>query len=71
MSGDIVLVDVPKTISLKLSEKLRKAIAIALEIGYAENAHDLVRKATIDKLESLGIFNEMAKNFFSIKEQNQ
>jgi len=38
-----------------LSENLRKTLAIAIESGYADNNSDFMRKATISKLEELGI----------------
>ena len=55
MSDDIVLVDIPKTIHLKMSENLRKA----------ENRHDFARKAIVSKLKELSIFDSIIKNILN------
>ncbi|MHA2227043.1 MAG: hypothetical protein ACXAC8_17645 [Candidatus Hodarchaeales archaeon] len=61
----IDLSKIPKSLNIPLNDSLRKAMAIAISIGFAENVPDFARKCFASKLEELGIFNEQVRNLLA------
>jgi len=48
-----------RQLNIRLSEKMIKAIDVALEIGVANNRSDFIRAAISQKLETLNIFKRI------------
>ena len=51
----------PRQINLRLSEKMIKAIDLAIEIGAANNRSDFIRAAIAEKLQDLSVFKTLLK----------
>ncbi len=65
MEDVIVMVDIPKTINMKLEDNLRQCIAVAIKSGFAKDGHDFVRKALANQLTELGIIQQQVERIFA------
>lgn len=69
MSGVIALVDIPKTINMRLEDNIRQCIAVAIQSGFAKDGHDFVRKALANQLTELGIIQQQVKRIYTQTEK--
>lgn len=50
-----------RQINIRISNAMIKAIDLAIRVGAANNRSDFIRAAIVEKLQTMGIFQELLK----------